>query len=237
MTLDDAFALPLVDWFFAVKAQREALHALVKKQVKQSVWLKGLVNPLDPEPWRWQRGGFKLATVVKKKPAAGAKARKDHIECALDATGRLVIETEYRGTPRPYVQLYLWQPRRVRGVRFSTDDQYAFQPPERVVELTLDGAGHVVRRESYSNLKSWQNAPLTTAGITALKADPPCMQSPLSVDFSWKGDAFTGANDGLEYERDAQGITRIWRKNHTRKSGEETMWARGKQPGWPFVLG
>lgn len=236
------FQTPLVDWFFEVKALRPALEKAAKKTVERIVWLEGDCNPLDPEPWRWQRAGHSTAVLAKRAPGKSAAARKGHLECGLDSLGRLVTSRQYVGTPKPYLNLYFFLPPdslgehgRVRGVRYPTDD-YRFSPPEMVVEFLLDGAGQVVHRESYANLSLWPaKGEPTEADREALKNAPPHNVSHLRVNFEWRGNEFIGADDGLVYDRE-QGLERIWRKNHTRASGIEVRWKRGKRKGWPFVV-
>src|SRR4051794_31371243 len=112
---------PLEVWFYKAKAQRKALEREALAEVKQWVWLKGLCNGLDPEPYRWQRSKLPRAKPVPASPGKGARARSGHHECGLDAQGRIWTARNYQGGTLPYLNLWFHLPGRIRGVRFSAE--------------------------------------------------------------------------------------------------------------------
>lgn len=227
------FSVPLVDWFFQAKALRPALEAAAQRAAARTVWLKGLCNPLDPEPWRWQRSGLATAVVVKKAPGASVKARNGHIEAMLDSTNQLVMQREYRGVANPYTTVYAFSSPgapdgRVRAVRYATDD-YASVPPESVTELCLEG-GRVVSVESYTNRSSWPSSgALTPADVERLKNVDPWQRDHRRVTFEWRGAEFSKADDGLIYDREGGALQRI-------RQDKRVLWERGKRKGWPLAV-
>lgn len=226
---------PLEDWFYEVKRLRAELEARAYAPVTRWVWLKGLTNPLNPEPWASQRNGFPSAKLMPKAPGRSFAARKGTFECGLDSDGRLCVQLQHWGGKEPYLNLILHLPGRIRIVRYGTD-RYPFRPPEAVFELTLDGDGRVVRRESYHNGQMWpEYEPLRPEDVRALKAAPAWQIQHWTVRFTWKGDRLVKTDDGVFYDYEGDELVRIWRKNHTKADGEETFWKKGGTP-WPFVL-
>jgi len=233
MKNDDLLDGKLDDWFYRVKALRPRLEPLAYEPVKRWVWLKGLMNPLDPEPWHAQRAGLPTAKLLPKAPRRSLAARKGTFECGLDAEGRLCVQIEHWGGKEPYLNLYFHLPGRIRYVRYGTD-RYLWRPPVAVFELTLDKRGRVVRRENYGNLATWPDRePLTAADVKALKKAPPPNISHYRVNFGWDGDRLVKSDDGVFYDYEDGELVRIWREGV--KGRPEVRWIKGRTP-WPFPL-
>ena len=218
----------LEDWFYEVKKLRPRLEAAALAEVKRWGWMKGLTCPLDPEPYRWQRGGFSLARAVKVSPGEDGASRKGHFECGLDAHDRLVVQRQYWGGPAPYVELFFSLPDAIRAVRLP-DVEYDFTPPLGVRELRLEH-GRVVEKASYANSASWPRRALTADDIAQLKAAPPPQVSVLHERFIWEEGRLVraeietvshewAATAYLDYKPNGA-LLRVWRPNHTHCVGQ-----------------
>lgn len=144
----------LEDWFFRqAKPERHELESRARAEVIEWRWFKGIGNPMDPEPMRWQRAGIPLARLVKQVPAKDARA--GHHEVGLDRSGRPWISYQHAVTERPYLTIWLHEPGWIRGVRYGTNIEYDFSGPEVVTLFELDDEGRVIGKSSYANQQLW----------------------------------------------------------------------------------
>lgn len=221
----------LEDWFYEVKARRAQLEAAALAEVRRWVWFKGLTCPLDPEPFRWERAGLRLA---RKVPCPGAlpSARVGHFECGLDDAERLVVQRQYATEASPSVELVFHRPAVIRTVRFA-DVDHDFTPPHGVRELRLE-EGRVVEKAGYSNLAMWPRRELTPADIAALKEAPAHLRTVLHERFIWEAGRLVRAEmlghawvvvSHLEFKPNGR-LLRVWRPNPRTPSGRQLMWGK-----------
>jgi hypothetical protein len=221
---------PLDAWFYRTLALRQELERTALSNVVRWEWLKGIWCPHDPQPYGGMPSGFAPARPVKKEPAASATARNGHFHCGLDADGRLRIQRQYSRNKKPYVNVYLYAPGRIRFVRFG--DEHSSSPVQCTGEFVLDGADRVVERRSYANVFSFPTR-LTSAAISAHQKASTA--SRLRHRYVWKGEVLHHVDvetsrgkwaleSTFEYEENGK-LLRIWRPYLERR---QQMWPRQK---------